>query len=69
MDKPKFPVVLKVGHEHGGVGKVKVDNAKNYEDIVGLVKVTNTYCTSEPFIDSKFDFRIQKIGVQYKVYM
>ncbi|XP_063728350.1 synapsin-2-like isoform X3 [Symsagittifera roscoffensis] len=68
-DKPRFPVVLKVGHEHGGVGKVRVDNGQTYEELCGLVQVANTHCTSEPFIDSKFDFRVQKIGNQYKVYM
>ena len=58
-----------MGHEHGGVGKVRVDNGQTYEELCGLVQVANTNCTSEPFIDSKFDFRVQKIGNQYKVYM
>ena len=27
---PKFPCVFKVGHAHGGQGKVKVDNEARY---------------------------------------
>ncbi|CAH8581664.1 unnamed protein product [Heterobilharzia americana] len=66
---PSFPVIVKVGHGHRGEGKVKADTPFIYQDLVGLMISSQTYATTEPFIDANCDLHVQKIGTNYKAFM
>ncbi|XP_055337620.1 synapsin-like [Paramacrobiotus metropolitanus] len=69
LTSTQFPVVIKIGHCHGGLGKTRVDNHYDFQDVVSLVGSCGSYCTVEPFVDSKYDLHLQKVGPSYKAFI
>jgi len=69
VHKGDYPCVFKIGHAHGGLGKVKVDTAEAFQDLAGVVAVSAQYCTVEQYVDTYCDLHIYKIGTKYKALM
>ncbi|KZC12286.1 Synapsin, partial [Dufourea novaeangliae] len=65
----RYPVVMKLGHAHGGVGKARAESNQEFLDLASLAALANTYSTSEPYVDTKYDVHVQKIGNNYKAFM
>jgi len=48
---------------------VKVENQAALQDITSVVAIAGCYCTMEPYVDSKYDLYIQKIGSNYRTFV
>ncbi|CAF4234791.1 unnamed protein product [Rotaria socialis] len=66
---PQFPCVVKVGQAHQGLGKIRVENPYDFQDLTSVVAISNCYSTIEPYIDGRCDVYIQKIGQYYKAFI
>ncbi|XP_043477570.1 synapsin [Leptopilina heterotoma] len=69
VNASRYPAVIKLGHAHGGIGKARAETSQEFLDLSSLAAMTNAYCTSEPYIDTKYDVHVQKIGNNYKAFM
>jgi glutathione synthase/RimK-type ligase-like ATP-grasp enzyme len=66
---PSLPVVVKVGYAEAGYGKMKFENAGDFNDFKGVLALHSDYVTVESFIDNReYDLRIQKIGNKFRAY-
>uniref|UniRef100_A0A915JVK7 ATP-grasp domain-containing protein n=1 Tax=Romanomermis culicivorax TaxID=13658 RepID=A0A915JVK7_ROMCU len=67
--KANFPLIVKSGHAHAGVGKIKVNNPIDLSDVESLLALHTEYATVESYVDAKYDIHVQKIGPHYKAFM
>jgi len=51
------------------MNQVKVENQAALHDITSVVAIAGCYCTMEPYVDSKYDLYIQKIGNNYRTFV
>lgn len=57
LAKPEFPAVLKIGNNHGGLGKARVENLDQWQDLVDVASLIEDYAIVEPFVDYLADVR------------
>jgi hypothetical protein len=69
QNPPKFPCVIKMGHSHGGLGKIRAESPAHFQELLCALACCDTYLTVEPYVDAKCDVHVQKIGTNYKAFM
>jgi hypothetical protein len=66
---PPYPIILKVAHVHAGLGKMKLEDDSQLQDIKSILQIHGTdYSTAEHYVTGDYDIRIQKIGDHYRAY-
>ena len=66
---PDFPIVVKVGNAHAGMGKMRVSTNDDLDDLKSIIGLGNHYITAEKFYETaEYDIRIKKIGNHYRAY-
>ncbi|MBL9107300.1 MAG: hypothetical protein JNL82_40795 [Myxococcales bacterium] len=58
----KFPLVVKAGNHHAGLGKLLVQQQAAWGDVADLLFAVEDYATVEPFIAYRRDVRCLAIG-------
>ncbi|VDN37212.1 unnamed protein product [Gongylonema pulchrum] len=68
--KPRYPVVLRVGHGSHGLGKVKIDDENHLLEVENMLRAVGPIeVLTEPFIETKYDIHLQKIGSETRAYI
>jgi ribosomal protein S6--L-glutamate ligase len=61
----KFPLVVKAGNHHAGLGKMRVVDQTSWGDVADLLFAVEEYVTVEPYIAYRRDVRCLAIGERY----
>eukprot|EP01091_Cochliopodium_minus_P011788 TRINITY_DN3432_c0_g1_i1.p1 TRINITY_DN3432_c0_g1~~TRINITY_DN3432_c0_g1_i1.p1 ORF type:complete len:339 (-),score=76.74 TRINITY_DN3432_c0_g1_i1:91-969(-) len=68
LSKPTYPRVYKIGTTHAGKGKSVVKDKGQAEDLESILVLQKEFFTTEPFVEHKYEYRIQKIGEHIRVF-
>ncbi|MCY1010104.1 hypothetical protein OV079_31970 [Nannocystis pusilla] len=60
-----FPLVVKAGNHHAGLGKMRVCDQESWGDVADLLFAVDDYVTVEPYIAYRRDVRCLAIGERY----
>jgi len=64
----RFPCVVKVASSCAGYGKMKVRTQGELDDLKGILELHNDFFTIEPFLESRYDIRLQYLGGHVRAY-
>ncbi|GMS95747.1 hypothetical protein PENTCL1PPCAC_17922, partial [Pristionchus entomophagus] len=66
-----FPIVVSIGNEKKGQGKIKVSTSEELSDLEGIIYKAhiNEEVEVEPFVDIKYDIHVQKVGREIKSFV
>uniref|UniRef100_A0A915PGC9 ATP-grasp domain-containing protein n=1 Tax=Setaria digitata TaxID=48799 RepID=A0A915PGC9_9BILA len=68
--QPRFPIVVRVGHGNHGLGKMKIDDENHLLEIENMLRaIKPVEVVTEPFIETKYDIHLQKIGTETRAYI
>ena len=63
-----LPSVVKVSNTHAGYGKMQIASKEQLDDLRCILALHKDYFTIEPTIKFEYEFRIQKIGNNYRCF-
>jgi len=67
-EPPIYPAVVKVASSYSGYGKIRVHDDADLKDVTSILALHNDYFTVEPFVEHEYEFRLQKIGKNYRAF-
>ncbi|VIO87295.1 Uncharacterized protein BM_BM6420 [Brugia malayi] len=68
--QPRFPIVISVGHGSHGLGKMKIEDENHMLEVENMLRaIKPVEVFTEPFIQTKYDIHLQKIGAETRAYI
>ncbi|OZC07325.1 Synapsin, ATP binding domain protein [Onchocerca flexuosa] len=66
----RFPIVIRVGHGSHGLGKMKIEDENHMLEVENMLRsIKPVEVVIEPFIETKYDIHLQKIGTETRAYI
>lgn len=68
--QPRYPIVVRIGHGSHGLGKIKIDDGNHLLEVENMLRAIKPIeVLIEPFIETKYDIHLQKIGSETRAYI
>ncbi|VDM96200.1 unnamed protein product [Thelazia callipaeda] len=66
----RLPMVVRVGHGSHGLGKTKISDENQLMEVENMLRsIKPIEVVTEPFIETKYDIHLQKIGPEIRAYI